>query len=519
MRARGLPRGKHATGSAAGRWVLLALAILVVLGAVALPGWPGTNAPGQSTAAGPASLASPTASASVGSSGPDRQPRASPAGPNVLLVTIDSLRADHLGSAGYWRARTPNLDRLAAEGVRFARHYTTRNGTTPAHASIFTGSYASTHGIRSHMFDLLAPGVPTIAELFAERDYVTAGLYSWLAFEPRYSGLERGFRDYVDLTVSLPRYEWSLNAEAPMTIEERLATVLVPPGAIDDQVAYAADSEEVLDGKADVTTDAAILWLRDHVVGQTGGGRPFFLWVHYWDPHYPFTPPPPFDRVEPDGCADCPDGSLRTIRAIQSGERLSPAQSERLQRYYDAEIAFVDAELGRLFVELDRLGLGGDTLIVVTADHGESFGELGTWLHGHDMYEPEVRVPLLVRFPGRAPAGETVEAVTSSVDVMPTILELVGLPIPSTVDGQSLLSLVRDESSGDDRHAFAELADRLIVTVITRDWQLLKNNVSGALRLYRTAEAPWPEWDWVYAEPEVAARLERLLDRWQQAHP
>ena len=437
--------------------------------------------------------------------------------PNVLLVTVDSLRADRLGSYGHEEARTPTLDRLAAEGVRFERSYANRNGTTPSHASLFTGSFPDRHGVRTHMLDLLAADVPTLAEVLASEGYVTAGIYSWLAFEPAYSGLDRGFQSYEDLTINLPSYLADQRSADLAATYKRLKTLLALPATLDEHLAYSAEIEETLDGKADVTTDGAMLWLQEYALHQGAEGRPFFLWTHYWDPHYPFTPPPPFDQIDPSLCPGCPDGGMPTIRAIQRGEYPDAAATQHLLRYYDGEIAFTDQQLGRLLAKLDQLGLADNTLIVVLADHGESFGEQGNWLHGHDLYAPEIHVPLLMRLPGVLPSGRTVEAVSRTVDVMPTILELVDAPTPATVQGQTLLPLVSGEQRGDERFAVAELADRRIVALATRDWLLLKNNDSGLLRLFGLSEA---------AEAQSPADrlwvqqvLVESLDRWQADHP
>ena len=441
-----------------------------------------------------------------------------PARPNVLLITIDSLRAGHIGAYGYSSAQTPVLDQLAADGVLFSRLYTSRNGTTPAHASIFTGTYPARHGIRSHMFDVLAPEVTTLAETFSAAGYTTAGLYSWLAFEPAYSGLDRGFQVYTDLTVNLPAYLGDPRTAALAATYKRLKSVLLLPGAIDRQMAFSADIEESLDGKADITTDAALLWLREYQAGVGADNLPFFLWLHYWDPHYPYTPPAPFDPGPSADCVGCPDGSLPTIRRIQHGEWLDPVQATNLVRYYDGEISFTDAEIGRLLAGLAQAGLDQDTLVVVMGDHGECFGEQDCWLHGWDLLEPEIHVPLIVRFPDRMFAGQRVDAVASNVDVMPTILEYAGVELPPTVEGRSLLPVLTGAEDGHDRHAVAELADRSIVTLVMGEWQLLIGPNEN-VRLYTAAPAGHGTESLVPYRPDVVANLGWRLWQWQAEHP
>src|SRR5437762_11227646 len=137
---------------------------------------------------------------------------------------------------------------------------------------------------------------------------------------------------------------------------------------------------------------------------------------------------------------------------------------------------------------MSSMALDQNTMIVVMGDHGESFGEHTFWLHGSSLHDPEVHVPLIMRFPGRLPAGKLVDGVAQQIDLMPTILELLGLPIPGRVEGRSLLPLVADRDSGNDRYAVTELGDRSVVSVVTRDWRLLKNIQDGAVELYRTTE-------------------------------
>ena len=441
-------------------------------------------------------------------------------GPNVLLVTIDTLRADHVGASGYANARTPTLDRLAAEGVVLANNYTNLTGTNPSHASIMTGSYPGTHGVRSHMLDVLKPGVSTIAESFASAGYATAGLYSWVSLEAAYCGLDRGFQTYTDLTVNLPAYLASRQSSVLAATYKRVKELLAFPNTLDRSVALSDQIEDLMDGKADVTTDGALQWLHDYLAQPRRSGRPFFLWVHYFDPHYPYTPPSPFDRLQPDDCTSCADGSMPTIRLIEARklEQFTPAQVRRLEEYYDGEIAFADQQLGRLLDELRAQGLDENTLTVVLGDHGEGFGEHAAWLHGSSVYNQESHVPVFLRFPGRLPAGTVVTAVTRSVDVMPTILHLFGLPVPSTVDGVSVMPLLRGDAT-DDRAAIIELNDRSIVSIVTGGWQLVKHSQTGALELYRAADAPGDQVNLAQVEAAVTAELLQRLDAWEAEHP
>jgi arylsulfatase A-like enzyme len=438
-----------------------------------------------------------------------------------LLVTIDSLRADHVGAYGNPQVRTPSLDALAAEGVRFSAAVANQPDGTPAHATIFAGVYPATHGVRTPMVDLLPADLPTLAETLAERGYATAGIFSWLSYEPAYSGLERGFQVYSDLTVNRPSYLADSRTSTLMATYRRLTSLLALPGAMEPRAAFSDEVAEQLDGKADVTSAGAAGWLAEHRDRARLTGQPFFLWLHYFDPHYPYTPPPPHDQVEPDGCGDCPDGGLETIRRLRSAPNpdLRPAEVNRLLQHYDGEIAFTDQQFGRLLEFLRRNGLDQNTLVIVVGDHGESFGEKGHWLHGGSLHDAEVHIPLLMRFPGRLPAGKVVDAVAQQVDLAPTILDLLGYPAPARAEGRSLVPLVHDREDGADRFAVAEVGSRAVVSIVTRDWRLLQNTESGAVELYRAHDDPDSLRDLADAEPEVVAELSRLLSRWRSEHP
>ncbi len=291
--------------------------------------------------------------------------------PNVLLVTIDTLRADHVGCYGYTRAVTPTLDGLSAHGVRFITAVAHVPLTGPSHASILTGRTPLGHGMRDNGAYVLPGSVRTVAEDFRGAGYRTAAFVSGFPLSRRF-GLDRGFETYDD---HLPR------------------------GADPRRTAY-------VERTADRTTDAALHWLD---APRQGTPAPFFLWVHYFDPHAPYEPPPDF--------------------------------ASRAATPYDGEIAFVDAQLARL---LGRVGEGGPVLVLVTGDHGESLGEHGEDTHGIFIYDATLRVPFLLAGPG-VPEGRVSGVVARGIDVAPTLLDYAGLP-PRAVEGRS----IRPAASGED---------------------------------------------------------------------
>ena len=320
-----------------------------------------------------------TASACGGSRPAPPPPRR----PNVLLVTIDTLRADHLGCYGYGGAATPVLDGLAARGARFATAVAHVPLTTPSHASILTGLTPLRHGVRDNGDYVLPDRIPTLAEAFHDAGYRTAAFVSAFPLDRRF-GLAQGFDVYDD--------------RLPHGDDRRRAAYVERP--------------------ADQTTAAARSGL------AAGPPSPWFVWVHYFDPHAPYEPPP-------------------EVAARFAG------------RPYDGEIAFVDAQLGTLLGYLDRNGLSAGTLVLVTADHGESLGEHGEETHGVFVYDATLRVPWIMAGPG-VPAGQVPPVVARGIDVAPTLLDLAGaIPARDPMEGRSLAPALRGQALLDEP-AYAE---------------------------------------------------------------
>jgi len=304
-------------------------------------------------------------------------PKKGPQGrPNVLLVTIDTCRADHIGAYGYRAAVTPTLDGLAARGVRFATAVAHVPLTGPSHTSILTSRTPLGHGVRDNGSYVLPRTVPTVAEAFRAAGYRTAAFVSGYPLKRRF-GLDRGFDAYDD---QLPR------------------------GKDARRTAY-------VERTADKTTDAVLHWLETTPASPS----PFFLWVHYFDPHAPYEAPAEY-----------------TLRAA------SP---------YDGEIAFVDAQLGRLLRRLEETGRGAPLVVLVTADHGESLGEHGEDTHGIFVYDSTLRVPFILAGTG-VPAGRVADTVARGIDVGPTLLDYAGLA-GRGMEGRSLRRAASGERLAD----------------------------------------------------------------------
>ncbi len=315
---------------------------------------------------------------------------APPSRPNVLLVTLDTQRADRLGCYGHAKAVTPTLDGLAASGARFEVAVAHAPLTAPSHASILTGLTPLEHGVRDNGAYVLPPSVRSVAQDFREAGYRTAGFVSGFPLKRRF-GLDRGFEVYDD---HLPR------------------------GKDARRTAY-------VERTADRTTDAALHWLGSPPSGTPGGAAgerpPFFLWVHYFDPHAPYEAPAEF-----------------------MAHGASP---------YDGEVAFVDAQLARLLRRVEAAGNGRPTLVLVTADHGESLGEHGEDTHGIFVYDATIRVPFLLAGPG-VPSGVVARTVARGIDVAATLRDYASLPARAG-HGRSLRRAANGEKLGDEP-AYAE---------------------------------------------------------------
>jgi arylsulfatase A-like enzyme len=352
---------------------------------------------------------------------------AAPVPDRIVLVSVDTLRADHVGCYGASGAHTPHLDALAARGVRFAAAFSPTPLTLPAHATLLTGRDPMAHGVRHNSIHRLPPAVSTLAERLAAAGRATAAVVGARVLERRF-GLDRGFAHYDDAVRGGPR--------GPTGYAERSA-------------------EEVV--------DAALAWL------ATAPDR-FFLWVHLYDPHRPYAPPPGF-------------------------------ASAFAARPYDGEIAFADAQIGRLLAAIrERWGEAG-LLVVATADHGESLGEHGELTHGYFLYDATQRVPLLLRGPG-VPEGRTLGAPVSLADVAPTILALAGAPPLEGASGRDLASFFRGARRPPERGIYLET----LATQLDFGWSPLLGIRTDRFKYVR---APRPELYDLAADPGETRDLAR----------
>lgn len=303
--------------------------------------------------------------------------------PNVLLITLDTVRADRIGAYGYAKAATPALDRLAREGVRFADATTQAPLTGPAHAALLTGRYPARLGVRDNATTPLPTDADTLAERLKAKGYRTGGFVGAFILGPEY-GFAQGF-DAFDATFAQ----------------------------------FTSGSKLQAQRRGGEVADAAVKWLR-----ADAGGKPFFAWVHLYDAHTPYDPPPPF-RAR---FADAP---------------------------YDGEIAYVDSCVAKIVGALEASSQLDRTIVAVVADHGEGLGEHGEQEHGLFLYDSVLHMPWILRLPNRESAGTVVRSQVRAIDVAPTLAALTGASF-SAVDGENVAPLIRGAAPKDPAPSYAE---------------------------------------------------------------
>ena len=422
------------------------------------------------------SLAVLGAAASVRCSGRSRT--------NVLWITIDSLRPDHLGCYGYAPAHTPAIDHLAESGFRFQTCIAQAPYTHLSVPSMITGRYPRLAGVKTAAQDLSA-GQATLAEILGKAGYRTAATpMSWQ------EGINRGFQQLYPISrSSTQKTQWCLQS-------------------------LAEDDE-----------------------------RPFFIWLYYWDPHLPYEPPRQFIRLfEPDyepqerPLAGRPRRNLRDEelrdatghyaariavlnRINENRLEITDQDREHLINLYDAEVALVDAEISKVLQALREQGLWDNTLVVLNADHGEGFGEHGRYYHGLSLYEDQIRVPLIVKPPGEVRRGEAMEGgrtITGDVrnlDILPTILEYCGQAAPGDLDGRSLRPFIEKgsapqlpaclETSGYWKGAGSEFQ---LVGLRRDGYKLIGDALTGRWELYRLTDDPGERRDLLDGPADAAVR-------------
>lgn len=403
---------------------------------------------------------------------------------NVILLSIDTLRADHLSNYGYQRLTSPHLDRIAREGTVLTEFYSPHIPTHPSFTTLHTGRDAVSHQVVGHAGKVEpSENIRFLAEILSEQGYNTAAvdnLGKWFT---------RGFGQ-------VETYRWPVDKTQPWR-------------------------------KAEVVNERAI----ETLDGLAAGDAPFFLFLHYWDPHTPYLPPPPFDRMFYSG-----DERTPAARSMEPVFAFAPF-AEYFQAWmpsvtdiqfpiaqYDAEIAYLDSVLARLFTRIDELGLTENTLLVINADHGEILDEHVGYFDHHGLYEGNVHVPLILRRPGTIPSGQRLGGFIRQQDVAPTILDALGLGAlagANQMDGTSFYLQVLEG-------LHAGTCDELYLTentwmrkraVRTRRWKLIVAlepdfHDLPPVELYDLLNDPDEQVNLAEIRPDVVADLRARLDAW-----
>lgn len=405
----------------------------------------------------------------------DTRPRKT-AKPNVIIYLVDALRADRLGIYGCDRPLTPRLDAMAAQGITFTDMAAQSSWTKAAVASVFTGLWPRAHGVNGPD-DRLPDGLPTLPERLQAAGYQTGAVVA-NAYVGRPFGFARGF----------DHFEFIEHAR----------------------------------GRSEVIHERVSRWLD----ARTPGDGPFFLYVHTIDPHAPYAPPSPYLEAFASAVEDPSIGQVETVRGLVLGTVEPTVELGRdLRNLYDAEVAANDASFGRLLDKLDALGELENTVVIFTSDHGEAFGEHGSWTHGLDLYDEVLSVPLVIRLPGAAGAGQRVSTPVQHIDLLPTIMGLCGIDPSGLMPGAALLDGEGALRVRDDRTIFVYLDywGKTGAAALRDGWKLiqpLSPDFGPRIELYRhdedraeahdLADSASVRLGWLLAQLEVASEGEGI---------
>ena len=406
--------------------------------------------------------------------------------PNIILITVDSMRADHLGCYGYHRPTSPNMDALAQEGVLCERLFCQGIPTYPSYTTLYTGQHPITHGVVAHGGDAkLKSDAPFLPQLFTEAGYTTCAVDNMLRGR---SWFGRGYEFYID--PSIRHHLLYLNVTC------------------------------------DEINNRAIPWIKTH------SNEPFFMFLHYWDPHWPFIPPKQYlnlfyqgnptdtNNHSLDGFYRHPIGEIARDTWLRTDD--GPiTDAEYVIALYDQEIRYLDNAVGELIGTLDDLGLSQQTMVVLLADHGESMTEHGIFFDHHGLYDSTLHIPLIVRWPGILPSGLRLPQFIHQTDIAPTILEAAGLTIPEAMEGYSALNLLKNNTQ-EDKHqrvisaectwqAKWSLRTDCYKFILAREPDFLGN---PPRELYDLVADPNEKHNIIEERKEVASAFEEELESW-----
>ena len=401
----------------------------------------------------------------------------------VLFISLDTLRADRLSTLGHSRGLTPNLDRIASEGALFLEAYSSDIPTQPSHTALFTGRFGVNTGIVSHFHPAshLDESIPWLPTILRDAGYATGAVDHLFAMKDWFI---RGYEDYM-----------------PPPGRSR------SPGSVINEIGFS--------------------WMTEHA------DEDFYLFLHFWDAHIPYVPPEPFKgRYTVDSVQEIDPLVLEKLEGRPSYLQFKLNLYDHLDTIpnlgyiadlYDAEVAYLDYEIGRIFEHLAGLGVLDDTLVVLFGDHGENMTEHDAWFDHAGLYDSVVHVPVIIWKTGLVPAVR-VPATVALVDVMPTVLELLDLPAVEGMDGRSLLPLMRGEATTHREEMFlSECTWQAKRAIRDGRWKFIRCMDPGVYprsedELYDLADDPNEQKNVAAEHPEVVAAMHARLDAWLAEH-
>jgi arylsulfatase A-like enzyme len=405
--------------------------------------------------------------------------------PNVILISLDTLRADHLGCYGYGRPTSPFLDTLAEDGALFEHTYAQSPWTLPSHLSMLFSLNSASHQV--YFNDQKINGeLPSLATHLKDRGYLTCGLTAGGYVSPIF-GFSKGFDRYDNPTKGHKERQGKDEAERLFEVTDR--------------------------------------WIEDN------HDKPFFLFLHTYQIHDPYVCPPPYNSMflEDEGSAPWSGLALHALLDEQGGDRdFTPEERANIVALYDGEIRYTDEKLLRPLVRrLKELGIYDKTLLIITSDHGEEFEEHGGWLHGHTLYDEAIRVPLLIKFPGSEYRGRRLGSVVRIIDILPTVMDVLDIPFDrGSIEGLSLLPLLTGKETG-DRVFISDLAHKnipepcpaMIATNRGRLKFILQASDKGpdTVRAFNLLQDPEERTDISHRAPSVREEVLRLLDQYYRS--
>lgn len=400
--------------------------------------------------------------------------------PNIVLFGIDSLRRDHMSCYGYHRLTTPHIDKIASEGVLFEQHFSPSIPTTPGYAAMLTGMDCfGTDVVALRHKGPLGDHVKTLAEVLGEQGYNTTSV----GFSGNPSA--RGFQNYLNFE------SWHADETGRTPKAENLNAVTIP-----------------------------------ELKRLAGEDQPFFLFLRHMDPHSPYLPPRPFERIFYDGNELDPDNkSMEPVYAfkpfgdfIKSWVPEGCTDHEYVTAQYDGAIAYMDACIQNIFATLASLGIEEETLVIITSDHGETLYEHDCYFDHHGLYENTLSVPLIIKFPGQVPEGKRYSDMTRIQDIMPTILDLIGLDTGIAFDGRSLMPRMEGQSMPQETEIYiTECTWMRKHGWRTPEWKLIVAlepdfHFKPEVELYNLLKDPLELYNVAEQEPEVVAMLKTRME-------